>query len=66
MKQLDLNAVDSPWKIPNLLRAAAQQAREDGSELDSAWQDLGAGAVWRKVANHLEACADSIEKEIGT
>jgi len=63
MKDLHLD-VDTPKKIPEILREAAQQYRESTIELQGAWQDSKAGIIWEKIAASLEAEASKIEKLI--
>ena len=50
--------------MPNVLRAAAEAYYESASELESAWQDRGAGRPWEIIARILEKAADKIEEEI--
>lgn len=46
-RSLDLD-VDSPEKVARILRNAAESYYESASELESAWQDRGAGRPWEK------------------
>lgn len=61
---LNLN-VNSPDKVADVLRDAAQQYYETASELESSWQDKNAGAPWVKIARILDRAAHSIEKTLG-
>lgn len=63
MKSTDLD-VDTPEKVPNVLRDAAQDYYESAAELPTFHSDPGAGRIWNKIARILERAADSIEKEI--
>ncbi len=63
MKDLHLD-VDTPEKVPEILREAAQRYRESTIELQGAWQDSKAGIIWDKIATSLEAEASKIEKLI--
>ena len=64
MKDLHLD-VDTPEKVPKILREAAQRYRESTIELQGAWQDNNkAGIIWEKIATSLEAEASKIEKLI--
>ena len=58
---LDLD-VDSPEKLPGILRLAAQRFYESAGELEAAWQDKNAGKVWTRFARILERSADSCER----
>jgi hypothetical protein len=60
---LDLD-VDSPEKVPQVLRRAADRFRESTGELQSAWQDEHAGKVWTAIATILDRAASSCEKAI--
>jgi hypothetical protein len=60
-KNLDLD-VDSPEKVSDILRNAAEEYYESEGELSSVWQDKQAGKVWTKIARILERAADSIDK----
>ena len=61
MAKMDLD-VDSPEKVAVVLRRAADAYYESASELESAWQDRGAGKPWTKLARILERAADQAEK----
>ncbi len=63
MESLDLDA-GAPDEVPRILRTAAQRYYESASELESAWQDKGAGRPWRIIAKVLEQAADRIEDKI--
>jgi hypothetical protein len=56
--------VDSPEQVANVLRHAAQEFRESASELESAWQDRGAGRPWDKIAKILDRAADKCDDAI--
>ena len=60
-KSMDLD-VASPDKVAAVLRAAADAYYESASELESAWQDPGAGKPWEKLARILESAANRAEK----
>lgn len=60
----DLDQPDGPDAIRHVLRNAADKMREQAAELDSAWQDKGAGNPWRVVADALEAAATRIERKL--
>jgi acyl-CoA reductase-like NAD-dependent aldehyde dehydrogenase len=60
MPDLDLD-VDTPEKVAEVLRRAAQRFNESASELESAWQDRNAGKVWVKFAEILERAAKSCD-----
>jgi len=61
MAKMDLD-VDSPEKVAAVLRRAAEAYSESASELESQWQDPGAGKPWAKLARILERAADQAEK----
>jgi len=61
VKNLDLD-VDAPEKVPNVLRAAAEQFYEAEGELSAAWGDPQAGKIWTDFARILERAADSMDK----
>jgi hypothetical protein len=63
MFDLDLD-VDTPEKVPAVLRDAAEKYREAATELQSAWQDSQAGKVWEDFATILERAAESCGKAI--
>lgn len=58
----DLDACDAPDGVAAELRYAADKMREAQSELQSVWQDRGAGASWLIVARELERCAQRLDK----
>jgi hypothetical protein len=60
---LDLD-VDTPEKVAQVLRAAAERFYESEGELQSAWQDRNAGRVWREFAKILERAADQCERAV--
>lgn len=60
----DLADPDAPEHIPQVLRQAANQMREQAAELQSAWQDRHAGNPWLKVAKELDLAATRIEKAL--
>jgi hypothetical protein len=62
-KSLDLD-VDSPEKVPGVLRAIANKYYESVIELQSAWQDKNAGKIWEDYARILERAANSCEKAL--
>lgn len=65
---LDLD-VEAPEQVPQVLRQAADKFRESTGELQSAWQDQHAGAVWTAIATILDraatSCEAAIKKHIG-
>ncbi len=63
MRDLDLD-VDAPDNVSQVLRDAAEAYYESASELESAWQDKGAGRPWTVIAKILERAADQIDKKI--
>jgi len=56
-KGASLTSVQTPLSVPEILRATAQEYREDAQELRCAWQDQGAGLVWDKLADILDKAA---------
>jgi hypothetical protein len=62
-RDLDLD-VDHPDKVARILRNAAATYYEAASELESAWQDPGAGRPWEKIAKILESAADKVDKVV--
>lgn len=63
MPKFDLD-VDSPDKVPGVLRRAAQAYYESATELDSSWQESGPGRPWIAIAKKLDAVADELEKRL--
>jgi hypothetical protein len=63
MNDLDLN-VATPEEFPQVLRAAAEQFRVAHADLQAAWGDKQAGAIWAKFATLLERTAASADKLI--
>lgn len=61
---MDLD-VDSPEKVADVLREAADQYRESAAELESAWQEKAAGRPWTQIATLLEGCAERIDRAVG-
>lgn len=61
---LDLGEPSAPDGIPDVLRAAAMQMREQASELQSSWQDKGAGQPWNMIADELERAATRITSKL--
>ena len=61
--ELDLD-VDAPEKVADVLRDAAQAYGESASELESAWQDEGAGEPWEKIAKILDDAAAKIDRVV--
>lgn len=64
VRSTDLNDPAAPDGVARILRNAADLMREQASELDSAWQDKGAGKPWDMIAKELEACATKIERKL--
>ncbi len=62
-RNLDLD-VDAPDKVSQILRNAADAYYESAGELESAWQDPGAGKPWEQIAKILESAARAIDKKI--
>lgn len=70
MKPLDIDFdVESPDQVPdrldelaNALSRIADTYRESQSELQSAWQDSGAGACWPRIASRIDIIARSISR----
>ena len=60
---LDLD-VDTPDKVADVLRRAAERFHESAVELSSAWQDPNAGRVWTHLARILESAADKADKAV--
>jgi hypothetical protein len=60
---MDLD-VDSPEKVAEVLRDAASAYYESAGELESAWQDPGAGKPWEVIAKILDSAADRIEEKL--
>lgn len=56
--------VDTPEKVPEILRQAAEAYDSSQGELQTAWQDKKAGHVWSKIAIVLENAADKIERYV--
>jgi len=52
--------VSSPDKVATILRAAADQYRDDHNNLISAWQQ--GSTPWAAIARILDRAADSIDK----
>lgn len=63
MQDLDLQ-VDTPEKLADVLRRAAEAFRESQCELQSAWQDDNAGRVWLHIAKALDVAACKVEQAI--
>lgn len=61
----DLNDPTAPDGVPDVLRAAANKMREQSAELNSAWQEGGAGRPWDMIADELERAATRITKRLG-
>lgn len=66
--EIDLD-VDVPEKVPGALRAMADYLEgtaeayfESTGELESAWQEQGAGRVWTHFAKRMERLASSLRK----
>lgn len=59
-KPTDLD-VDSPEKVPGILRNAAQDYWQSVEELSASWQDKEAGKIWGRIAGILEVAANRIE-----
>ena len=57
-----LENIISPDQLAPILRAYAQQYREDASRLASDWQDDDAGIAWAKLADVLDVAADKADK----
>jgi len=62
-KDLDLD-VDAPDEVSQVLRDAAEAYHESAVDLESSWQDKGAGRPWTAIARILERAADQIDKKI--
>ncbi len=60
---LDLD-VDSPDKVPDILRNAADDFYEAELELSAAWQDDSAGRPWRIIAQVLEEAVKKIDNRL--
>jgi hypothetical protein len=56
-KGVSLTSVQSPDAVAAILRATADEYRQDAEELRSAWQDQSAGIVWDKLADILDKAA---------
>jgi hypothetical protein len=63
MSKFDLD-VDDPRKVAKVLRAAARAFNESASELESSWQDRGAGRPWEKLAKILDSAADRCDSAL--
>jgi hypothetical protein len=63
-KMADLSVPISPDGVPAILREAAQEFYEAQGELESAWQDEGAGQDWGYLARILENAADEADAVI--
>lgn len=61
MPDLDLD-VDTPEKVAEVLRRAADVYAQAPSDLSSAWGDRNAGKVWGKIAREIERCADRVQR----
>jgi len=59
---LDLANAESPKRVCDLLRKAAQLYYDSAGELESAWQDESAGKPWIRIGRDFEALAERIEK----
>ncbi len=55
--------VGGPEEVARVLRRAAERYRASRAELQAAWQDQGAGAVWSTLARILDAAAGKAERE---
>jgi len=62
-KNLDLD-IDSPEKVPEVLRVTAQEYYETVGELQAAWGDKNAGKIWEDFAKILERAANSCDKAL--
>ena len=62
-RKLNLD-VDSPEKVPPVLREAAEAYYESAEELSRAWQSRAAGQPWIRIARVFERLADHIEREL--
>jgi hypothetical protein len=61
----DMNLdVDAPDEVSDVLRTAADKYYESAGELESSWQDKGAGRPWEIIAKILEHAADQIDKKV--
>lgn len=60
----DLNDPSAPDGVPDVLRFAATKMREEVSELESSWQDKGAGSSWLMIADELERAATRITRKL--
>ena len=58
---MDLD-VNSPDKVADVLRVAAQEYYQAEGDLSASWQDPGAGYIWAKIAKILEQAASKIDK----
>lgn len=63
MTRKTIEGVSSPEDLTAILKATAQQYREDAQELRSAWQDPEAGSIWDYASRVLEEAADAIENQ---
>lgn len=61
-RSTDLADAAAPEDVADILRRAADKFRESVPELQSAWQDDGAGKVWGKLANALETAARACDR----
>jgi hypothetical protein len=56
--------VDSPDKVPGVLRKAAESFYASADDVAAAWQDEKVGRVWIELAKILEATAVKAEKAV--
>ena len=62
IKDIDLSDVTAPEEVAIMLRAAADNYRESMGELQAAWGDKNAGAVWGDIAKALDKAASAVDK----
>lgn len=60
----DLLECATPESVPLALRNIAQAFAESSTELQSAWDDDSAGAVWKDFARILDRAAQTCDKTI--
>lgn len=56
--------VDAPDKVTEVLGRAIGAYLESSSELESAWQDKGAGKPWVIIAQELDKTISRIDKRL--
>jgi hypothetical protein len=56
--------VAAPEDVPIVLLSVASHYRESAAELQGAWQDRNAGAIWARFATILDRAAEQCRKQL--